>query len=455
MPIRKPVPRSTRRPLVFIPGRTLHAIVAGLLVPCLTVGPVLAQTSGSSLQDLLRAMDKDNSADSQAGPGYGAPAWSLETPVDRNRYRVIPGDQMAVGIWSESPITHLLGVTPDGMLVVPKVGPIEVVGHTLDEAEREITAALGKFYPRARITLTLLYPGRFRVSVTGMVAAPGVYELSTQDRLSTALGMAGGITPGGSVRRIGITTPPGHADAASRDAGAGTSATREIDLLPWLVQGSLDANPELRPGEVIDVGAQEGTVTVRGAFNGRSNHRNPEPIEGPYGNRPAEDPELEIEWREGDTLGAILAAAGGLSRLGERHRAYRPGETEAVTLVLADPQTASFLSNPATASRSRTALVGSTSWDRCGSRAAIPIARDTAPREYVLTAGGTTELGRESGWEITRVDGRVETVDTQEHIEPGTKLRIPETRVQTVSRWLGPLTSAAALTLSIIAIAKR
>ena len=70
-------------------------------------------------------------------------------------------------------------------------------------------------------------------------------------------------------------------------------------------------------------------------------------------------------------------------------------------------------------------------------------------------AGGTTELGRDSGWEITRVDGEVREVDGSVRIEPGTKLRVPEIRVQKVSRYLGPLTSAAALALSIIAIANR
>ena len=424
-----------------------------MLAPWIALSPAWAQTS-ATLQDLLRSVDGDRADEAQIGPGYSAPPWSLETSLDRSLYRVIPGDRIHVGIWGESPVSHLLGITPDGMLVIPKVGPIEVAGETLEDAEHAVAEVLAKLYPRARVTLTLLEPGRFRNLVTGMVANPGVYESMVGDRLSMALRAAGGISPGGTVRRIRISGPTETA-TASRSTPMVSDSPREVDLLPWLVRADLEANPVLTPGQVIEVAPQEETVSIRGAINGRSNYRNPDPVEGAFGNRPPEEPAIEIEWREGDTFGWLLETAGGASRLASGTATIeRPGEE----IRKLDLENAEDLAFPLEAG-DRIEVEAGARWifvvGAVRAPGRYPYFPGYSAEEYVLMAGGTTELGRDSGWEITRVDGEVREVDGSVRIEPGTKLRVPEIRVQKVSRYLGPLTSAAALALSIIAIANR
>lgn len=431
----------------------IRSLLVGLLAPWMALGPAWAQSSTSTLQDLLRSLDSDRTNEAQVGPGYSAPPWSLEASLDRKVYRLIPGDRIHVGIWGESPVSHLLGVTPDGMLVIPKVGRIEVAGQTLESAERAVTEALTDLYPRARVTLTLLEPGRFRNLVTGMVANPGVYESMVGDRLSMALRAAGGISPGGTVRRIRIFDPIGT-DTASRSTAVSESP-REVDLLPWLVRADLDANPVLQPGQVIEVAPQEETVSIRGAINGRNNYRNPDPVEGASGNRPPEEPALEIEWREGDTFGWLLETAGGASQLASGTATIeRPGQPIR-KLDLDDAADLAFPLEPG----DRIEVEAGARWiyvvGSVRSPGRYPYYPGYSAEEYVLMAGGTTELGRETGWEITRVDGEVREIDGSVRIEPGTKLRVPETRVQKVNRYLGPLTSAAALALSIIAIANR
>jgi hypothetical protein len=206
---------------------------------------------------------------------------------------------------------------------------------------------------------------------------------------------------------------------------------------------------------VIEVAPQEETVSIRGAVNGRSNYRNPEPLEEAYLGRPPEEPVFEIEWREGDTFGWLLDAAGGASRLASGTATLeRPGE-DLRLLSLASAQDLAFPLQPGDeievqAGARWVYVVGSVR-----SPGRYPYTPGYSAEEYVLMAGGTTETGRESGWEITHVDGQVREVDGSVRIEPGTKLRVPEIRVQKVSRYLGPLTSVAALALSIIAITNR
>lgn len=451
MPISEPArcPRRTTSPLHHV---TIQSLLVGLLVPWIAISPCLAQSSSTALQDLLRSVDGDRT--DEVGPGYAAPPWSLENAIDRSTYRVIPGDRIHVGIWSESPVSHLLGITPDGMLVIPKVGPIEVAGNTLEDAERKVADALAALYPRARVTLTLLEPGRFRNLVTGMVSNPGVYESMVGDRLSMALRAAGGISSGGTVRRIRIIDPM-ETDTASRTTPTVSDSPHEVDLLPWLVKGDLDANPVLTPGQVIEVAPQEETVSIRGAVNGRSNYRNLEPVEGAFGNRPSEEPAFEIEWRDGDTFGWLLEAAGGPSRLASGTATIERLGDEIRMLDLASAEDLAFPLEAGDqievdAGARWVYVVGSV---RMPGR--YPYFPGYSAEEYVLLAGGTTELGRDSGWEITRVDGKVREIEGSVRIEPGTKLRVPEIRVQKVSRYLGPLTSAAALLLSIIAITNR
>lgn len=439
---------------------------------------------GSDLESLIELPEIGKA------PEYPVPdrqvRWSVETPIDPEVYRVVPGDIVSLGIWGENSIAYSLVVSPEGELVVPKAGTFPLAGRTLREAEAVVAKALRDLFPGSEITLRLREPGRFRVSVTGMVARPGVYEATGADRLTTVIDAAGGIRPGGSVRRIQIRSPvsirptetslasAGSTQPATRleaDPGSGANASpdpapgfdgkrvepagREIDLLPWLIDGDLSANPVLEPGTLVQVPPVEQKVRLRGPVNGRSEHRLIVPGEPGEGNRPEEDPELVAEWRDGDTIGSLLLQAGGLSAWATTNgRLIRKGSA-AKDLDLESPEDLATLLVPDDLVEIEYAPRWVSVVGAVHSPGRYPYYPGYTAREYVSLAGGETELGRSSGWKVSSLDGDPRDAKDSTILLPGMTLRVPERRSTQLTRLLAPMTSAAALVISVVAILNR
>lgn len=421
------------------------------------VSVAAGQASGSML-DALRQLQGQGDASGSSVPSESGPAtWSVEQPVDPSRYHLLPGDLVAVGVWGETPETWRLRVTPTGSLVVPNAGPVDVGRRTLSEAEVLVARALQPVYPRSRASLTLIEPGRFRITVAGMVGRPGIYEVTGFDRLSMALESAGGIRAGGSVRRVRMRSISPDAFPLADLKGASwvpEDSLFEVDLLPWIVQGELASNPTLRPGLIVDVPLQRETVRIRGPVHGRSGLEVPAIPATRIGDRPEEEPDLVVEWREGDTIGSLLAQIGGVSeratgegilhRLGERPRTIQLAQQE----VQSAPLEPGDLIEVGYAAR----------WvfvnGAVRSPGRFPYLPGFRSGDYIAMAGGATELGRATGWTVRDSTGVVSKVGPVAEVNPGSVLRVPERRSYKVMTILGPLSSATALIISIAALTR-
>ena len=63
---------------------------------------------------------------------------ALDRRIDPEEYMVGPGDEFMLYLWGQLDQGQLLRVNPEGRLLVPYVGPIEVADKTLAEAKEEI-----------------------------------------------------------------------------------------------------------------------------------------------------------------------------------------------------------------------------------------------------------------------------------------------------------------------------
>jgi protein involved in polysaccharide export with SLBB domain len=400
--------------------------------------------SGSILERLQQLQGRD-----QTTPGettVPAPSTPLETLVDPDTYRLFSGDELHLGIWGEIPRSFLLSVGPEGDLVLPGKGPLRVAGLTLHEAEETVVATLRPIYGRARVTLRLTQQAKIRIMVTGMVAKPGIYEITGADRLSSLLELAGGVRPGGSLRRI-VVRPS--------DAGSGQREPREIDMLPWLLRGEIGSNPFLEPGMRVEVPAQGATVRIRGPVFSRGALQTPVAAAVRIGDRPEEEPDLFIEMRVGDTVGLLLDQVGGLSDRATGRGTLQRGNEPPRVLDLSSPDGRSLPLRPGDTLEVEYNVRWIFVTGSVRSPGRFPYLPGLDARSYVHLAGGPTEVGRTSGWTIEAPDGTRQPVEHAGPVLPGSTLRVPERRSYKTSTWLSPLSTATALVISIVALTRR
>lgn len=172
----------------------------------------------------------------------------LEGAVDASKYIVGPNDIFSLGIWGVVNTPLPIAVSPEGSLIIPSVGEIAVSGLTLSEAKSRVIAAVKKRYISAEITLTLVSPRRFLVTVTGV--GQGTYPTSAIMRASSLIAfifsdslslMKSGTTPGErynfSFRNIKLKRKNGE--------------IQRIDLYEYFATQNERFNPFLREGDVI------------------------------------------------------------------------------------------------------------------------------------------------------------------------------------------------------------
>lgn len=211
-------------------------------------------------------------------PIVGAePGSALESAIQPDDYRLGPGDYLNVAIWGPRPYVYELPVTLEGKLILPNLGVLNVNGLPLGEARELIEERILQDFKGVAVTVTLTRLRKFQIHVLGQVGRPGTYLASAVDRVSSAIGWAGGFTPEASQRGILVQ--------------ANGEVRAKADLFAFLSRGIARHNPLLQDGDIVYVPFRSEQILVRGAVN----------QEGP------------IEFLPGDRFSDAVYFAGGLA----------------------------------------------------------------------------------------------------------------------------------------------
>ncbi|KUG25109.1 polysaccharide export protein [hydrocarbon metagenome] len=114
----------------------------------------------------------------------------LQGPVDPSKYLVGPGDIFDITIVGNLPNSLIVQVSPEGSLVIPTIGVINIKGMTLSEAKIEVEKVLKQQFKNANINTTLISPRIFSVSVAGIVNNPGNFYASSVQRVDEVIYLA-------------------------------------------------------------------------------------------------------------------------------------------------------------------------------------------------------------------------------------------------------------------------
>jgi polysaccharide export outer membrane protein len=267
--------------VLALPEPSAAAVAAAQQAPA---AQAAAQDAPRPAGPAIFGLDVFNRATTQFQPLTGGPV-----PGD---YVIGPGDELQLIITGEVEANHSLTVSREGYVIIPRVGQVPVSGVTLDALRRLLLSRLSGFYsglranpPTTRFDVAL---GRLRTNqifVTGEVATPGNYVVSSVASILNALYLAGGPTASGSLRDVQLMR--------------GGKVARHVDLYDYLLRGNNLNEVRLEPGDVAFVPIHGALVTVEGSVS-----------------RPG-----IYELKPGETMYHLLRYAGGLTVGGSVRRA--------------------------------------------------------------------------------------------------------------------------------------
>ncbi len=155
------------------------------------------------------------------------------------------GDVVRLTVYGQPDLATEAQIAADGMLAIPLLGSVEVIGRSPAEASRLIARQMeaGGYLQDAHVNLLVTEYRSQSVAVLGKVNKPGKLILEGPTTLTEALAQAGGIAPDGSERVI-----------LSRLDASGHQKRYQYDLQLWLDHQANDRPAViLQPGDTLYV----------------------------------------------------------------------------------------------------------------------------------------------------------------------------------------------------------
>lgn len=111
---------------------------------------------------------------------------------------LLPGDAIALKIWREPDLSGEFSVDESSVVVLPKVGALNVKGISSDSLKTYLVSTYSSFLRNPSIEVRLLH----RVRVLGAVLKPGLYPVDETMHFTDVLALAGGVSPDGNPNKI-------------------------------------------------------------------------------------------------------------------------------------------------------------------------------------------------------------------------------------------------------------
>ncbi|MFG6461639.1 SLBB domain-containing protein [Roseateles sp. DXS20W] len=204
-----------------------------------------------------------------------------QVPTD---YVVGLGDEIQLTIWGSVDADLRLTVDRAGRIVIPRVGPVVVAGVRHADLNDLLSRRVAQVFKNFQLSATLGRLRSIRYYVTGFIAKPGAYSVSSLATVMTGLMQAGGPSAAGSFRNIEL-----------RRSG---QVVGHFDLYDLLVRGDKKGDVPLQGDDVLYVGPIGSQVALIGSVN-----------------RPA-----IVELNGGETINDAIAYVGGLSTVADASR---------------------------------------------------------------------------------------------------------------------------------------
>jgi polysaccharide export outer membrane protein len=107
-------------------------------------------------------------------------------------YSIGIGDDLQISVWREPELSMPVQVRPDGMITLPLINDLPVVGLTTHQLQALLTEKLKPFVNEPQVTVIVRGIHSRRVYLMGQVAKPGPYPLNDKKTVLQLITEAGG-----------------------------------------------------------------------------------------------------------------------------------------------------------------------------------------------------------------------------------------------------------------------
>lgn len=200
-----------------------------------------------------------------AGAPSTGPA-ATDTPRPSEQYRIGPRDVLTVRVTAGRPVPELsmdaVEVSECGQIPLPSVqqeeqNEIRAAGLTRQELAEQLRKFYTKYKRNPQVVVTIKEYNSQPVVINGAVAKPAQFQLRRAVRLLELLQFyAGGPTDraGGQIQIARLANfNPCASDASATAAAPADNMSFQVFMLSDTLAGNEQANPYLKPGDVINV----------------------------------------------------------------------------------------------------------------------------------------------------------------------------------------------------------
>ncbi|MBU1023666.1 polysaccharide biosynthesis/export family protein, partial [bacterium] len=117
-------------------------------------------------------------------------------------YRLGPGDELTIRVFTLDPFEEVIKVSQDGKLILPVIGDLDVAGKTISELRELLTELYSEYYIDFSISIELTGVKQIQIYVFGNARTPGIYIVYANTTLLEFLQKIGLSTSGGNRRMI-------------------------------------------------------------------------------------------------------------------------------------------------------------------------------------------------------------------------------------------------------------
>ncbi len=175
------------------------------------------------------------------------PLNNVPVPTD---YIIGPGDSFKVLLYGKVSNEYDIMVNREGLVIVPELSPISVVGMSFSEVKQAILRQVKAKMIGVQASVSMGTLRSIRIFVLGESYKPGAYSMSSLSTITHALIASGGVSDIGSLRSIQL-----------KRAG---QVVAELDLYDLLIRGDNSNDVMLRANDVVFIPAAGDLVEVSG-----------------------------------------------------------------------------------------------------------------------------------------------------------------------------------------------